>query len=68
MAERTPLEELKLYLGVELTLMKDISDKNKVEGILERTIRALEAGATAQQIKEVFGEYISAWHPDRTYG
>jgi len=65
--DKTPLEELKLYLGVNMTLM-DISSRKKVEGILERTVRVLESGATSEQIKEVFGEYISAWQPDRTYG
>jgi len=66
--EKTPLEDLKLYIGVELTLMKNSLDRLTVEGILERTVRALENGATPKEIKKVFGEYISAWQPDRTYG
>ncbi len=65
--QKTPLDDLDLYLGVEHSLM-DIDPKMKLEGILERTVRALEAGATPQQIKEVFGKYISAWQPDRSYG
>ncbi len=65
--DKTPLEELKLYLGVNMTLM-DIGSRVKVEGILERTVRALENGATSKQIKEVFNEYISARQPDKTYG
>lgn len=65
--EKTPLEELELYLGVEYTLM-DISARSKLEGILEKTVRALEDGVTPQQIKKVFSEYIPAWQPDRTYG
>ena len=65
---KTPLEELDLYIGIELHKMKNPLDVKTVEGILEKTVRALESGATHQQIKEVFGKYISAWHPDTTYG
>ncbi len=69
--EKTPLEylkDLKLYIGIELPSMDNPLDRLTVEGILERTVRALENEATPKEIKEVFGEHISAWHPDRTYG
>lgn len=61
------LEDLKLYLGVEHSLM-DVRPRIKLEETLKRTVRALEAGATPQEIKEVVGDYISDWQPDRTYG
>ena len=66
--QKTPLQELDLYTGIELFRMRNPLDRLKVEGILERTVKALEAGATTQQIKEVLGKYVSAWQPDRTYG
>ena len=65
--EQVALEDLKVYLGVEHNLM-DIVPREKLEGILERTVKAFDAGATPEQIKEIFGEYISAWRPDTTYG
>ncbi|HLD72552.1 MAG TPA: hypothetical protein VJA23_03125 [Candidatus Nanoarchaeia archaeon] len=39
-----------------------------VEGIMVRTIMALEAGATSEDIVRVYRPYVSAWNPDRTYG
>jgi len=65
---KTPLDELKLYLGIEYNLMK-IKPRMKLERILEKTIIAINAGATLEQIKEVFSKYT----PDRdchdpTYG
>jgi len=65
--DKIPLKELELYLGVNMVFM-NIESRIKVEGILERTVRALESGATPKQIKKVFGKYISAWQPERTYG
>jgi hypothetical protein len=67
---KTPLEELKTYLGVQMTLIeaRDPSIARDVEGILERIISAQAAGATPQEISDALYIHISALQPDRTYG
>lgn len=61
------LKDLKLYFGCNYTLM-NIECQNRVEGILERLVKALEEGATKKDINDIFSDYISAWQPDRTHG
>ena len=64
--KRTPLEELDFYIGKEINKITNPLDKYVIEDILEKTVRAIEAGATLNEIKGVFNKYISARKPDRT--
>lgn len=66
--ENTHLIDLEKYIDAGWRWNAHEISKCRVEGILERTIKALEAGATPTQIKTVFAKYISAWQPDRSYG
>jgi hypothetical protein len=61
------LEEFGSYLLNNMHQM-EFHSKNIAEHIMERTVRLLEAGATPEQIKEAYKDYISEWNPDRTYG
>jgi hypothetical protein len=61
------LGELSKYLSIEYSLL-GVMEQRRVAGILERTANALDAGATAREIKEAFKDYIPEWNPDRTAG
>jgi len=66
--ENIHLIDLEKYIAASGFLNAHEIDRCRVEGILERTITALEAGATPNQIRKVFVKYISAWQPDTSYG
>jgi hypothetical protein len=62
------LHELELYLGQSMTLLRNPLDRLKVEGILERTVSAIHAGATPEDIARIYSPHVSAYDTDSLEG
>lgn len=64
------LAELRAYLNIDYGCGKvlGISSRVVVKGVLERTVEAIKAGVTPEELKQLFIEYLPEYQPDRAAG
>ena len=60
------LKDLQLYLTLEHSTAVDRATMVGIEGIASRTVEAIDAGATTDEIKDIFARYVPKYSEKQT--